>query len=130
MSLADDMLAMVRNDALACFVPEVANFKRVEVFGIVNHLGEVEEERTEELELYAIETTGRGKMDDEERTERVVGGQIQGELLIMLLEPLLAMGDTVVRIIDGEIYKVVEIDEPRLNDNVVAHNYTIRRQVD
>jgi hypothetical protein len=130
MSLADDMFRMIRENVLPEFVPTVPNFRRVRESGVRNHLDELEVDSVEELELYAIETTGRGKMDDEERTERVVGGQVQGELVIMLLEPLLEEGDIVVRILDGEVWKVVEVDEPRLNNETVSHNYTIRRQTD
>jgi hypothetical protein len=130
MSLADDMRDMMREVVLPCFVPELANFKRVRTTGTENHLGETVVDTTEELELYAIETTGLGKMDDLERTERTIGGQLQGEIVLMLLEDLLEEGDRVVRISNGEPWKVFAIDEPQLNGTIVVHNYRIRRQTD
>jgi len=130
MNIADAMLAMVRADALGEFVPDVANFRRERSTGTRNHLGELVVTSTETLDLYLIETTGRGKLDDEVRNEREVGGQIQGELILMSLEDVLAEGDRVVRIATGDPWLVVAIDVPRLNGQAVSYNYRIRRQTD
>lgn len=130
MGLADDIRNMLRTDCLPQFVPDVANFRRVRIVGTENHLGEIVESSRDELDLFAIETTGRGKQDDEERTPRPVGGQIQGEIVIMLLEQLLEVGDRVDRISNGEVWRVYGVDAPQLNGSVVSYQYRIRRQTD
>lgn len=135
--LADIMRDVIRDDAVACFVPDEPNFVRVRFTGgVKNRVGEYTKAQRNELPFAAVETTERGELDDLERRETFVGGQKQGEIVIMTLDPLLEESDRVERYDNvagastGEPWKVVQVHEPRLNDAVVAHIYTIRRQTD
>ena len=130
MILADDMREMLRGDCLPLFVPEAANFRRERRTGTENHLGELVVSSSDTLDLFAIETTGRGKMPDEEQTGRSVGNQIQGEIMLILLEDLLDEGDRVIRISTGDPFKVVSRDAPKLNGVATSYNYRIRKQTD
>lgn len=134
----------IRDDAIGCFMPGEANYVRVrKVGGEKNHLGELEahEVRIERVPFTCVDTTGRGELDDSERTERVVGGQSQGERLVILLEDVLRKGDRVERLANpkavpvdltdtAEAYEVVIIEEPRLNNEAVSYHVTLREQTD
>lgn len=129
--LIDKMRTMLRTKALEKYVPDNPNFRRVRYSGgTENHLGETTGATEDTLDLSAIETTGRGELDDSELTERIVGEQSQGEITLMLLDDLLEKGDRVERIEDGTPYEVVKLEVPRLNDVPVSYNATIREQTD
>jgi len=155
-NLANMMRSVIRDDVIACFLPSVDNFVRVRnLGGLKNHLGEIDPytKRIERFSFKAVETTGRGGLDDMTRTEREVGGQAQGEILLELLEDVLRLGDRVERLSDEEIakleallldplapavnlqdtttaFEVIQVEAPRLNNQVVSYQITIREQTD
>jgi len=128
----DEARAAIQDDLLSdLFIPqdddgnEVPNYRRVRYSGgSLNHLDELTGSTAVEFEFAAVTGSNARRV-----SEQVIGQQPIGDLTLITVADVLALGDRVERLSDGEPFEVVDVRAPELNGEVVAYVAILRKQV-